>query len=80
MKELLGISLERWSLYSIYWAVNLILALTDLDLTSLKYVSLSRKYMNNPRGLTEFHFRLLSGLGGMCYSTGSCNNLFQEIC
>ncbi|CAI7649760.1 unnamed protein product [Penicillium pancosmium] len=30
---------ERWSLYSIYWAVNLVLALTDVDLTSLKYVA-----------------------------------------
>lgn len=42
--EVLGIPLERWLLYLIYWAVNLILALTDVDLTSLKYVGLPRIY------------------------------------
>ncbi|KAJ5103864.1 hypothetical protein N7532_004393 [Penicillium argentinense] len=38
-KSTFGLHRERWILYLIYWAVNLILALTDVDLTNLKYVA-----------------------------------------
>lgn len=36
-----GLHIGRSVLYTIYWAVNLILALTDVDLTNLNYVSLT---------------------------------------
>ena len=34
-----GLRLDRSLLYLIYWAVNLILAVTNVDLTELSYVS-----------------------------------------
>lgn len=35
-----GLRIGRWSLYILYWAINLILTLTDVEFT-VKYVRLS---------------------------------------
>lgn len=39
-KSVFGMRLERWLLYSVYWSINLILSLTNVDLQTLSYVRL----------------------------------------
>lgn len=33
-----GVRLERWLLYSVYWSINVILTVTNVDLHTLSYV------------------------------------------
>lgn len=40
----MGLRTDRSLLYIIYWAINLILALTNLDFTILVNVSLARSF------------------------------------
>lgn len=35
----MGLRTDRSILYTIYWAINIVILLTDLDLTSITYVS-----------------------------------------
>lgn len=39
--SIMGLRTDRSILYIIYWAINLILAVTNVDLTELSYVSCS---------------------------------------
>lgn len=57
----MGVTTGRFIIYITYWAVNLVILLTDVDLTSITYVSgfIKKAYLATPVRISMCTFGLI---------------------